>query len=365
VLLQTKAAAANVFAFAESAVYDEELSQWSNFIDGGRDLRELSTRFRFPYAYDPQLGTTEQAFRQIVIANHVTSDVTIAAATIDTARDKFGARDNGATYFYTIQDETTAEDIGGYYVQESIAHQRRVYLIQDVPHHQAYKLQRGDLLRIVPHWIALHRPDMVDSDAPHPLVGEASDFLTFGAGSISDETSPNRWGGGHMRYTSDTNTTNPKLCYTESEVGIDLRRRHIRAFIYVTSANRANLSGSAGAAFRFGISSTPGTTPFLGGDNYSIFGVDKADITADVWNEFTFDVENDTPNLTGSSPVDPSRVFAWCVGFTQATPGTNNMQMGFSSLEVFNPRITVRVIETEKDFASNLVRVRCVEVLTT
>lgn len=340
-----------------------EIDVWDDFVDGGRDWRELASRFNFRYDYDPTLGTSEEAFKQVVIATPDKSDVSVTTTAIGDARDLFGEREASPVFLYSILDETTAEEIAGYYVQEGIANGRRVYAIRGVPHHQAYKLRVGDLFELVPAWISTYRPEytanhMVDQSAP----------WSANSASLANRNGNTPWvpvhGSGWLESTSDAGP-DPVLAFSKDEAPRDLRRMRIRVHVYYPTATYDLLETTTDQAFQFGLSSESDTTPFssAAGEEWSLWGRSKSELVADAWNIVEQDLSLAPVDQGPGGIADLSNIRSWGLGYYRS--GTQvGLLAGWDQLEVFNPRTTVRVIGVEKDWTTHQLTVRCVEVLT-
>lgn len=127
------------------------ITEWESFVEAGRDLRELATRYHFPYAYDASLGIDEAAFTAVVVATPDQSDVSVTTGQLATAEATFGRRDAEPVALPTILEEATAEEIAGYYVHEGIR-LAAIFVISGVPWWQAYAVEVGDLLDVTPPW---------------------------------------------------------------------------------------------------------------------------------------------------------------------------------------------------------------------
>lgn len=127
------------------------IADWDRFVEAGRDLRELATRYRFPYGYNAALGIDETAWTALVVATPDQSDVSVSAAQLATAEATFGRFDAEPVTLPTILEEATAEEIAGYYVNEGIR-LAALFLISGVPWWDAYLVEVGDLKNVTPPW---------------------------------------------------------------------------------------------------------------------------------------------------------------------------------------------------------------------
>jgi hypothetical protein len=146
------------------------ITEWDTFVEAGRDLRELATRWLFPYAYDASKGTGDEAYTEVVVATPDQSDVPeTTAAELVTAEALFGRFDAPPLPLLALRDETSAEEIAGYYVHEGIR-LAALYAISGVPWWEGYALEVGDLVNVTPPWS--------DSSVKVRLIEVVKDFGT-------------------------------------------------------------------------------------------------------------------------------------------------------------------------------------------
>ena len=130
------------------------VTQLHGLSDEGRGLDDLGSYFTFRYGFDASLpgDGNEESYGKLLLANPIVSGVPISTTVIAAAAARFGAIDAGPVAFLTIQDDATAEDVAGYYVQERIASTRRVFRLTDVAWFDALPYDLGDLVYITPPW---------------------------------------------------------------------------------------------------------------------------------------------------------------------------------------------------------------------
>ena len=129
------------------------ITQTHNMVDEGRAVANLANHFSFRYAFDHAVGSSdESAFAGIINATPSVSDVPIDVAHIIAAQARYGPLDNGPISFRCIQDEDTALDVAGYYVQERMANNRRVFRLSGVAWFDALPYILGDLVLIAAPW---------------------------------------------------------------------------------------------------------------------------------------------------------------------------------------------------------------------
>ena len=146
-------AADNDYGFnapAASAV----ITQTHDMTDVGRSVDDLASYFSFRYAYDPSLNGrgSEEGFKLALDANPSVSDVPITTTLITNASKRFGAVESGPIAFRAIQELATAQDVAGYYVQERMANDRRVYELRGVAWFDALPYDVGDIVSITAPW---------------------------------------------------------------------------------------------------------------------------------------------------------------------------------------------------------------------
>ncbi len=121
------------------------LSLWVASIEEGRDVRQVFTRFRFGYEWDPSLGRGGPAMKSIVRIDADENDVTKPSVTdLQNAEKDFGRMDADLLNFLTIQDTVTAKERAGYYAHELIRVAAIVGL-SFVPPVEGYAIQRADV----------------------------------------------------------------------------------------------------------------------------------------------------------------------------------------------------------------------------
>lgn len=129
------------------------ITQTHDMTDDGRAIADIANHLSFRYAFDASLeSNNEEGFKQVLLASPVVSDVPIAVADILAASRRFGAIESGPIAFRCIQDDDTAEDVAGYYVQERMANNRRVFRLSGVAWFDALPYILGDLVLITAPW---------------------------------------------------------------------------------------------------------------------------------------------------------------------------------------------------------------------
>jgi hypothetical protein len=130
------------------------ITQTQNMTDIGRDFDELGSRFIFRYGFDASAGPgiSADGYRSSLVANPAASQVPIAAADLAEAERRFGARDIPPFTFRAIQDEATAQDVAGFYVQELSSNDRRMFELEDVAWFDAMPYEVGEIVSITPPW---------------------------------------------------------------------------------------------------------------------------------------------------------------------------------------------------------------------
>ncbi len=136
-----------------SAASDAVISQTHDMIDDGRNVDDLASYFSFRYAFDASLGSgSEEGFKLALDAHPTLTDVPISTANILAASKRFGAIASGPIAFRCIQNPATAQNAAGYYVQERMANDRRVFRLSGVAWFDALPHDIGDIVSITAPW---------------------------------------------------------------------------------------------------------------------------------------------------------------------------------------------------------------------
>jgi len=119
-----------------------------------RDLIEIGSRFSA--IYDPIVGMDldrTQNYREALTADETTNDIStkVATAEITTAQTEYGARRADPIPFVLLTDATSATDVLGYYVTESLRGQVARYSC-GIPFSLGYDIEAGDIVSIHPGW---------------------------------------------------------------------------------------------------------------------------------------------------------------------------------------------------------------------
>ncbi len=128
------------------------VTEWQAFIEEGRDLTTIQTRFRGLYQWRPEYGIGPEAFYGVVRIDVDQNDVSVpSTGDLTTAEAAFGRRENEVVLFRSINQEATAEEILGYYAHERIR-VVRLFRIVGVPWSEGFDLERGDIISATPPW---------------------------------------------------------------------------------------------------------------------------------------------------------------------------------------------------------------------
>lgn len=119
-----------------------------------RDLIEIGTRFSA--IYDPVVGMDldrTQNYREALTADETTNDIStkVTTSAITTAQTEYGARRADPIPFVLLTDSTSATDVLGYYVNESLRGQVARYSC-GIPFSIGYDIEAGDIVSIHPRW---------------------------------------------------------------------------------------------------------------------------------------------------------------------------------------------------------------------
>lgn len=123
----------------------------------GRDLSEsdgfgLYTRFRALYDVDRSSDASgEDRFRELLVANASTNDVSSEVTGVATAKQTYGDREHPGLLLLTVRDAATARDVFGYFVHE-LMRPAAVVRIPGVPWTDAYAMERQDLAFFALPW---------------------------------------------------------------------------------------------------------------------------------------------------------------------------------------------------------------------
>ncbi len=171
------------------------ISKWKpgGCVEVGRGIEELGTRFRVVYAPNPSLGNDESIYTGLLQAHVDNNDFTVpATATLTAAEAEFGIREAAPLAFDGIQDEATAKDVAGWYLNERLR-LASVYTLLGVPWHQAYDVEVGDIVAVRPPWRASAQLFSCDSDSGN---------WTDTNGTATDEASIKKEGAGSLKMTA-------------------------------------------------------------------------------------------------------------------------------------------------------------------
>ena len=308
-----------------------------------RGLGEVATHHTFRYDYDSTLGATEEAYRQVVIANPTTSDVPTTAADLLVVQQAIGVVESSPEFFRMVNDTDTAEDNAGYLVQESIAYNRDVYTITEVPWMHGYKLQRGDIVDIAPPWKQF--PD----SSVFPLDSEAGSWSGVGNGTPGNESTIFREGNGSMKITTDGVGTD--IGAERSSGVFNLRDRAITFWVYAPSATISHVD-----ELNLTVSST-----FDFASNWVKHTLAASKLASDGWVQYRAPIGVDPDDSAGT--YDPTHTKMWRLQWEQDTPAGSQFLI-FDDVRIGSPTVSVRIIEINKIHASQQFDITAVEVLT-
>jgi hypothetical protein len=136
------------------------IDEWINLREATRPTSEVATRMRAYWGYDPFLGDGIEAFTKTSRADPDGNDTSLATATISAAETAIGRRAANPLMLLLVDDETTAEKILEYYINEAIRYERNVWEME-VPHWLAYDLQRADEVKFTPTWASERKTRVV------------------------------------------------------------------------------------------------------------------------------------------------------------------------------------------------------------
>ena len=129
------------------------IAQTHDMTDEGRAIEDLANSFSFRFAFDNSLGSSDESgYAGVALASPSGSSVPISVADIAAAETRYGPLESGPIAFRCIQDEDTALDVAGYYVQERMANNRRVFRLSGVAWFDALPYVIGDLVLIAAPW---------------------------------------------------------------------------------------------------------------------------------------------------------------------------------------------------------------------
>ncbi len=132
------------------------IAEWrgGGFVEAGRDLDELATSHRYHYDRDFALDSGDEGgYQEALIANAEQNDLSALVPTIDIddAESTFGRIEADPRALALIADQTTAINVAGYYVSESLRI-APLYVISGVAWWEAYGLEIGDIITVTPPW---------------------------------------------------------------------------------------------------------------------------------------------------------------------------------------------------------------------
>ena len=316
------------------------ISEWTDFKDERRDLIELGTRHTYRYDLDATMGRGGQgadAFRKVVVASPDVSDVSVTAAELATARERWGAAEYAPRNLLAHNDEVSAEATAGYYVHEAIALDRSLFRISGVPLYQGFNLQVGDIIEVVPPWRNLGPEERVFSFDNGITLWNNSSSTLFNEGTLFVE------GVGSMLIRSvvgsiinGANLVTPTALTTK----YDVRNRSISFWAYATTDAHANLNNAQ--AFHIAL----GNTSVANRRDYLI----HPDVipVANVWTKIVFDTK--TTAFAGVGSPDMSRVDWWGVAWLQQSDVADE-DLYVDDLRIVNTPTKCRIIELSKDFS--------------
>lgn len=134
------------------------LSEFRGLRESARPALVTPSSFRCHYAASlvdgDALGRDERAFRALLSASSLSSDVPAKASTSALAAiaAKVGARPADALFLAFSQAQATAVDVFGYYVAESIRTPARRWTLR-VPYAEGYALEPFDVVAFRPRWL--------------------------------------------------------------------------------------------------------------------------------------------------------------------------------------------------------------------
>lgn len=158
-VVEEGASGAVVKMLAAESDYDwpaanESLTEWDptgGFVQVGRDLDDLGTRWAAFYAGDVAQENGDAFFAKLALATPDSSDVLVTTGELTTAESEFGRLDVDPLDFLAVQDEASAEEVFGYYVHEGIRI-AALFALRGIPWWQGLAVQVGDLYNVTPPW---------------------------------------------------------------------------------------------------------------------------------------------------------------------------------------------------------------------
>ena len=312
-------------------------------VNSGRSLSEFFTDSLHRYGYDASLGSGEEAYASVVTANPQTSDVSTSAADIETVRKAIGSTQAAPAFFRFIQDEDTAKDVAGYYVQEALAYQRGVFDIPDLEWSEGYDAQAGDIAWIIPEEKQLGADEQIAS-----LDGEASDWADVLAGDAIDESAIFREGTGSLELHADGSNVKAGVKNEGNIAAISALDRAVGILVNVPSATLSNL-----ISIHIRVASGADVDT-----DYKEWEFLAAQFTADTWLRIRAQLDGSESSSSGT--LDPTHILHYQLDFIQDS-ATADEGIYFDDMQIMNQRTPVRLIKLDKNresFHSDLVAVQ-------
>ncbi len=317
----------------------------SGFRDAGRSLRELFTDSRHRYGLDASLGSGEEAYTSVVTANPVTSDVSVTASELETARQIIGSAQATPAFLPFINEEATAEEVVGYFVQEAIAHGRGVFTIPNLAWMDGYDLQMGDVVWVTPPWKKFDEEQIENFDFQDDDWTGTNGGTPFDAGTIFRE------GTGSLRCLSDGASTFNGMKNQDNIRKLNLRDR---AISFWTLSNATLLARLTRLDFRLA------SGVDINAD-YLQWTIPASAFTANEWLHVRIQLDGSESVSSGS--FDPTHVRHHKFEYLKSeTTGADNMY--FDDYRIVNQRVPCRVIAIAKNHETFHSDVTLVEVET-
>ena len=324
------------------------ITQTHGLSDVGRSVDDLASHFSFRYGFDASLpgGGSEEGFKLALSATPSVSDVPISTALITAAEARFGAIESGPIALRCIQDPATAQDVAGYYVQERMANDRRVFQLDEVAWFDALPYDVGDPVRIVPPYLEIGTEVQILDCEDH-----ASDFISSGS-TLSDHGADKYEGAASMKMLINNASQNAIAGTTVDTIGTrNLVDRSIVVRCKVPTGDLALLKN-----IRMRISSTAG-----GASNWAEWAYYPDALVENSWLRLEFPIRLKHAWAAAGS-VDLRNIINMWLRFQTLESDDGSTYLLWDDVRIEHQSVPCRITSMAKAFESNAWTITAVEV---
>jgi len=140
----------------------DALTRWTKAVSNTRDIKNVYTAWRFFYNINKALQvstsarSTEELYKGMQAADADTADFAgITTAEVDAVEEATGRLPHSGVYMSVVTGDDMVDNVGGFYISESLRHDAAIAEMFSLPWSEAYTLQIGDIRMVqLPWWPA-------------------------------------------------------------------------------------------------------------------------------------------------------------------------------------------------------------------